>query len=359
MSIPAPRFAMLAGLSGQASSEDRRELLRKVTEAMDNPVPGGRSVEELDSLLATVAADYSAQVRADLARLVANKDALFTCSAQLFARDEIEVARPVLQHARNLSDTTLLDVIAEKGQEHMMAVTQRPSISGVVSHALVERGDDHVVSSLLSNRGAMIEAETFEAVAVRAQASTMLQAPLVNRSDVPVGLLNELYTCVEKSLRQEILRKVGAVPPEEIERAFQKNRKVLSKVYGDTPLDFEASVKRIDQMARQKSLHPPALVTLLREGPGARTAFKLALARLTDVEFDLVQRVVEGKDLDTLALLCRGANFNRPLFVSLAIALDGNDRALGGAEEFGNLYEAVPVEAAQRAVRFWKVRKAA
>src|ERR1700712_4630706 len=95
MSIPAPRFAMLAGLSGQASSEDRRELLRKVTEAMDNPVPGGRSVQELDGLLATVASDYSAQVRADLARLVANKDALFTCSAQLFARDDIEVARPV------------------------------------------------------------------------------------------------------------------------------------------------------------------------------------------------------------------------------------------------------------------------
>ena len=67
----------------------------------------------------------------------------------------------------------------------------------------------------------------------------------------------------------------------------------------------------------------------MREGPGSRTAFKIALARLTDVEFDLVQRVVEGKDLDTLALLCRGANFNRPLFVSLAIALDGKRPRFG------------------------------
>jgi uncharacterized protein (DUF2336 family) len=250
MSSPAPRFAMLAGLSGQSSSEDRRELLRKVTEAMNDPVPGGRSVQELDGLLATVASDYSAHVRADLAKLVANQDALFTCSAQLFARDDIEVARPVLQHARNLSDTTLLEVIAEKGQDHLMAVTQRKSISGIVSHALVEKGDDHVVSSLLSNRGATIEPETFEAVAVRAQTSTVLQKPLVNRTDVPVGLLNELYTSVEKSLRQEILQKIGNVPPEEIERAFQKNRRVLNKVYGDTPADMAAAVKRIDQMAR-------------------------------------------------------------------------------------------------------------
>ena len=60
--------------------------------------------------------------------------------------------------------------------------------------------------------------------------STSLQKPLGNRADVPVGLLNELYTSVEKSLRKEILRKVGNVPPEEIERAFQKNRRVLNKV---------------------------------------------------------------------------------------------------------------------------------
>ena len=63
----------------------------------------------------------------------------------------IEVARPILLHAKNLSDTTLLEVIAEKGQEHLIAVTQRPTISGVVSHALVEKGDDHVVSLLLNN----------------------------------------------------------------------------------------------------------------------------------------------------------------------------------------------------------------
>jgi len=92
-------------------------------------------------------------------------------------------------------------VIAEKGQKHIMAVTQRQSISAVFTHALVEKGDDHVVSSLLSNRGATIELETFEAVVVRAQTRTVLQKPLVNRTDVPIGLLNELYTSVEKLLR--------------------------------------------------------------------------------------------------------------------------------------------------------------
>jgi hypothetical protein len=110
-------------------------------------------------------------------------------------------------------------------------------------------------------------------------------------------------------------------------------------------------------MGRRGSLIPPALVTLMREGPVARTSFKLALARLTGVEYEQVDRVVEGQDLDTLALLCRGSQFDRALFVSLAVGL--SERAFDGAEDFGKLYESVPIQAAQRAIRFWKVRVAA
>jgi hypothetical protein len=36
------------------------------------------------------------------------------------------------------------------------------------------------------------------------------------------------------------------------------------------------------------------------------------------------------------------------------VAGDGN--GIGKAEQFGQLYEQVPVAAAQRALRFWKVR---
>ena len=39
MTFHTPRFAMLADLAKQTSSEGRRELLRKVTEALDPSVP--------------------------------------------------------------------------------------------------------------------------------------------------------------------------------------------------------------------------------------------------------------------------------------------------------------------------------
>src|SRR5262249_34594036 len=109
-------------------------------------------------------------------------------------------------------------------------------------------------------------------------------------------------------------------------------------------------------MARQGALVPPVLVTLLRQGPGKRTAFVLAFARLAEVNHELVEKLVTNADLDALAMLSRGTGFDRALFVTLAMLLAGKDAPMGRIREFGELYNSVPQEAAQRAIRFWKMR---
>ena len=359
MTISVSRFAMLADLAKETTSEGRRELLRKVTEVLDpkGSLPAEEAAQ-FDGLLATVASDYSSQIRAQIAKLIAGSLSPFSHTAHRFALDDIEVARPILENYDGLSEDTLLEVVGRKSQDHMMAVTRRRRISEAVSQALVERGDDAVVTSLLTNDKAEIGAVAYDMVAKRAETSPVLQAPLVRRAGVPLELLNNLYLKVESDLRREIIGKFESVAPEELEAAFARTRAQVSKRYNQ-PDDFEVSKRRIDAMARNRTLTPPALVNLMREGPASRTAFKLAFAQLADVDYELIERVVEGPDIDTAALLCRGSQFDRALFLALAVGLDKSERALGGSEEFGKLYESVPVQAAQRALRFWKIRAAA
>ena len=73
MTLQTPRFAMLADLAKETTSEGRRELLRKVTEASD-PAMAGNDLAQFDDVLATVAADYSKQVRGQIARLIASRN---------------------------------------------------------------------------------------------------------------------------------------------------------------------------------------------------------------------------------------------------------------------------------------------
>ena len=357
MSQPQSRYALLRGLSSRTNSEERRELLRTVTDALSRH-PSDAEFAELDGILSAVAQEYSLQVRAEFARLVAASPTRFRDTSEQFALDEIAVAAPVLRHSQTLSEETLLKVAAGKSQAHMLAVTQRGSVSKKVSHALVARGDDAVVTSLLSNEGASIADETYEVVASRAETSPALQGPLVRRRDVPLDLLNGLYQTVEAGLRCEILRKFQAVSATELEKAFERSRTRVTSHYRALPEDFVQARVRVGALEATGKLTQAVLTSLLREGPGGRTTFKLAFARLTDVEFDVVDRAVEAADLDTVALLCRGARFDRALFVALAVGLDKTDRGLAAADAFGDLYESVPIDAAQRALRFWKVRAA-
>jgi hypothetical protein len=69
--------------------------------------------------------------------------------------------------------------------------------------------------------------------------------------------------------------------------------------------------------------------------------------------------IVARQDMEALAMICRASNIERPLFVTLAVLCCGGSDAMAQAENYGKLYTAVPVEAAQRAMRFYKVRKSA
>jgi len=358
MSASANRYAMLKDLDTQANSESRRELLRKVTEVLAHPVHSQEEISELDGILSVVAREYSVEVRTQFARLVAASNGSFHQSAEAFSADVIDVAAPVLKHSRILSEDALLRVVARNSQPHMLAITRRSTIGPRVSHALAEKGNDEVLISLLANQGAQIADNTYEVVARRAGESPPLQAPLVRRPGVPVDLLHDLYARVESDLRREIVEKFDKASTEELEKAFERSRSRIDRAYRKIPDDFASAQSRIKALNARGGLKPANLVALQREGVAGRTAFTIAFAQLVDVEFDVVLRTLQAGDIDTMALLCRGANLERAIFVTLAIGLDKSGQGAAGAEKLAKMYESVPVQAAQRALRFWKVRAA-
>lgn len=356
MAAPANNFALLLDLAREGSSEKRRELLRQITDVF-LAAPEQRNENEsvlFDEIVGAVAADLETQVRVELARKVAESNAPLSRTARRLAMDTIEVARPVIERSHALSETDILDVIQQKSQDHMLAVTKRPDIGEKVSSALVAKGEDRVVASLLENRTARMNRETYQAVATRAETRPVLHAPFVRNQHVPLDLLNNVYLHVEGGLRREIMRKFHGVSPAELEAALETSRNHLSSAYGALPDDYQLARDHVDALDKRGSLKPPVLVQLLREN--RRTAFYIAFAKLVDVDFDLARRLVEGKDIDALAMLCRGAGFDRGLFVTISLLVVDEGGGLSKTDEYGKLYEQVPVAAAQRALRFWKVR---
>ena len=357
MSAEQSRFVRLIELAHETSSEKRRELLREVTDVFFDEKDGARSeveCETFDHILVAVAQDMTQEVRQSISKKVAKSGSPLNRTAKRLATDTITVARPILQHAKAMSDDDLVKIVNTQSQDHLMAVSKRRGIGENVSEALVEKGQDPVVVSLLQNDTARINRQTFEKVTDRAKTSKALQAPLVRRKSVPLDLLNEMYAKVEPQLRAQIMDRFSGVSEKDLDAALAKSRTKMDIAFGGLPDDYEDAEIWVKQQAAANRLTQPMLVQLFRDGK--RTRGIMGIAHFTDMPFSIVQRIYTDRDIDALAILCRAGKFEKALFTAIAVLVIGGDNGVAQANKYAEMYDKVPTIAAQRAVRFWKVR---
>jgi uncharacterized protein (DUF2336 family) len=298
-----------------------------------------------------------AAVRAELAdRIAPADDAPAKLVHSLAADQAIEVARPLLEGSRALTDDDLLALARGRGQEHLQAISRRETLSAAVSEAIVERADDATLGVLISNDGAELSRQAHETVVDRAFANPALHAAVVNRSSLPMDLLNEMYFVVEAQLRQKILERNAEVDPAELDAALAAGRNRLAANDGALPPDYDVAERDVRSLVARKALTPKALASMLRNRESTR--FMVALAELAGIDFHTARLILERRELDALAIVCKAADFERSLFLTFAVlVLDRDADAMGRAKEYGELYAALPKDAAQRTLRFWKMRR--
>ena len=200
------RLPDLIALADEDSSEKRRALLRELTAHFVGGAARTPAADSLyDAVLVKLADDMESAVRAELSARFANAaDAPRTLIRRL-ANDEAEVAGAVLSASPILTDEDLLGVVRKHGQDHLRAVSARPSVSEAVSEVIVERGDDETLGTLLRNDGARLSRRASEAAVERAKVNPALHEATVSRTSLPPDLLNDMYFVVEARLRTRIL----------------------------------------------------------------------------------------------------------------------------------------------------------
>lgn len=353
------RFAKLVDLARTSDSAQRRELLREVTDLFFE-TSGQRTAREnalFDDVLQLVAAEMQESVLAELSEVFADATDAPVGLMRDLASHSFEVARPVLQRSRALDDQTLVQIVNYQSQNHIKAVAERPDVSEAVSDAIVRFGDDHALDALIRNDGAKLSRGSMETAVDRARRNALLHDAVVTRRDLPLDLLNEMYFVVETRLRDQILQRNASVDPKTLDAALSKARDRMRQSVGDLSAEAKNAMSFIQSKKNAGELNARLLVSLYREAK--QMHFLYGLAEVTGIDHDTVAELLKRQDVDGLAMICRAANIERPLFVTLAVLACGGDEAMERAEEFGRMYNAVPIEAAQRAVRFFKVRKGA
>lgn len=358
MPSASSRLNRLVDLAKETSSDKRRELLREVTDVFLDNAHDCSDAEKsyFGEIINKVATGMDAAVRKHLAaRLSSNPNAPHAL-IRGFAMDEAEIAREVLSKSPVLQDEDLISIAETGNQEKIGALAQRPAIPEIVSEAIVQHGDDAAVSQLVANSGAKVSRGTFRKVMERAETSAILQAPLVNRQDLPADMVNELFTFVKAELREQVQKRMEAIPLEELERALQEaEREVASELRQLRAADRKATVY-VGEMFQQRKLNEGLLIQLVKSGKTAELIH--AFARLAEVDVRTIKRLFNARNIEGIAIICRSLRFERGTFSTIAVSVLPNSGDTNrNIHEVLDLYDQVSSETAQRVMRFWRVRR--
>ena len=357
--IPGSRLPQLIALAAEESSEKRRLLLRELTDHFFGvPDHNANETDLYGSVLAKLSDEMELAVRAELAARFAEAPNAPHSLIRRFADDELEVAEQVLRASSVLTDEDLIHVVRRRGQGHLRAVSERATVSEAVSDIIMERGDDDTLDALLRNDGARLSRAASETAVERAKANPALHAATVERQSLPADLLNEMYFVVEARLRHQILEQNAQMDPDLLEAALAAGRARVATDDGALPADYAESLAYVDELHAANQLTPQVLIRFLRSK--GRTAFLVALSRLSDVDFHTARNIVDRRDLDALSIICKAADIDRAIFLTYAVSLLGGDsNPMGRAAAYGRMYGELTRDAAQRTLRFWRMRRVA
>ncbi|MCF8502540.1 MAG: DUF2336 domain-containing protein, partial [Rhodospirillum sp.] len=125
------------------------------------------------------------------------------------ASDEIDVAYPILSQSRVLQDADLIEVIRNRTLEHQLAIAVRFQVSEAVTDALVESGNQTVITEMLGNPDAEISAATMDYLVEQSQRVDTFQEPILRREDLPPDVAKRMFMWVSAALRKYILSEFG------------------------------------------------------------------------------------------------------------------------------------------------------
>jgi uncharacterized protein (DUF2336 family) len=340
------------------TSQKRVDTLRRVTDLF--MVGAGQYSEEqvglFDSVMARLAEDIEARARAELSeRLAEVANGPILVVKNLAADDIIDVAGPVLTHSPRLDDQMLVGIAEKKGQDHLLAISQRHSISEFVTDVLVVRGNQQVVRTVAQNAGARFSEEGFGVLVKRSEGDDVLASHLGVRKDMPKQHLAKLIEAASDAVR----RKLAAANPLaaiEIRRVLAELAAKVKAEVGATQRDYTAAKAQIAQMRGSGKFGEPETRVFAQLGKFEETV--VALSVVCGLPIEVIENTFQGDNSDMSLVIARAAGFSWPtakqilLLQSTAGSLSEQDLARA-KDNFEKLQPAT----AQRVVRFYQVRQ--
>jgi len=315
-------------------------------------------VDLFDGILTGLVPHTEIASRADLSeRLSMLGNAPPTLVDLLAREDEISIAGPLLRRSPVIAEPTLIEVARMKGQDHLLAISERPKLPAGVTDVIVRRGDREVVRRVAGNAGAQFSKTGYSSLIKRAGGDGVLTLTVGQRDDLSAPQLKDLLAGSVELVRRRLFEvakpdKKAAINHAMIEIIGAPKQSAIRR-------DFAPAQRAVLALHHAGELNEAALLGFAKAHRYEECV--AALSAMSAVRIATIDRLIMGDRHDPILILGRATGLEWATTRALIVLRLGPGRVPSATdiEEARLNFERLAPATAQRVVNFWQTRQSA
>jgi len=170
----------------------RAMLLERVVEAYANGALTPAERRKAEDLFRIALYDHEALARRVLSDSLKRLKDVPRDIVLSLARDEAQVARPMLRRSPLLDDDDLVEIARESTRSHRLAIAERVSLSAKVAQALCESRDPQVIRGLIANETAALPEALLHGILDALKGAPGIVEAMARRRQLPASVASRL-----------------------------------------------------------------------------------------------------------------------------------------------------------------------
>ena len=309
----------VALLLSDKSPDGRAGMVAKVAGELDGAALSEQERGIAEDIVRQMAKDASEIVREAVALNLKSSRNLPHDVALTLAEDIDSIALPVLQYSDVLTDEDLTDLLERAPESKQVAMAQRSTVSEKLTEALVQKGSQAAVETLVGNAGAQINEASFERALDRFGDSEALQENMVKRGTLPLTISERLVTMVSEQL-QDYLVAHHDMSADLASDLILRSRERATVTLVTDDADEKDVEKLVGQLISNGRLTPSLVLRSLCTGDLA--FFEAAMAGLAEIPLVSARALIHDDGRLGLNSLYQKAGLPMTLFPAFRTAVD-------------------------------------
>jgi uncharacterized protein (DUF2336 family) len=372
MSDPATRPALDQPDFGQGRdavpptpppARSRATLLKRLADVVC--LPGSRVNAFERSMTADLIVELLREAGLDervrIARRIANVSDIPTGLARMLMRDDLEVARQLLENSATVGDGDLIDCVRSGTLEHRRLIAARRGLNEVVGDELVQRGEPAVTESLLRNDLAKLSHEAIETIVAGTRDNPRHIPLLLRRSELRPSHAYVMFWWSDADARRVILQRF-AVSREVLQEAVSDVFAMAADENWQDPLTRKA-LQFIERRQRNRAAIAKSPFESLDEAvqvasEGFTREVAEEISYLSGLKPMTGAKIFTDPGGEPLAILCKATGLPRNNVRLLWRALRRPETDAAGnvaptLDRVLTLFDTIAVDRAQTVLRYW------